>query len=84
MIGREAKIWNIVFEKNEKVVGIEKGSIRVTVLIQTLCALFQMDKIMYELQDCLMGLNRRQWNYIFNYVKTFQAHSDLPIINNKN
>ncbi|KAI5421902.1 hypothetical protein KIW84_045377 [Lathyrus oleraceus] len=73
---REAKIWNKVFEKAEKMVGIERGSIRATVLIETLPAVFQMDEILYELRDHSVGLNCGRWDYIFSYVKTFQAHPD--------
>lgn len=74
--GREARIWNNVFERAEKMVGIEKGSIRATVLIETLPAVFQMDEILYELRDHSVGLNCGRWDYIFSYVKTFQAHPD--------
>ncbi|XP_022878437.1 malate synthase, glyoxysomal isoform X3 [Olea europaea var. sylvestris] len=73
---REAKIWNNVFERAEKLSGIEKGSIRATVLIETLPAVFQMDEILYELRDHSVGLNCGRWDYIFSYVKTFQAHPD--------
>ncbi|KAL8464165.1 hypothetical protein ACS0TY_033908 [Phlomoides rotata] len=73
---REARIWNSVFEKAEKMAGIEKGSIRATVLIETLPAVFQMDEILYELRDHSIGLNCGRWDYIFSYVKTFQAHPD--------
>ncbi|KAG8488013.1 hypothetical protein CXB51_018516 [Gossypium anomalum] len=73
---REAKIWNSVFEKAEKMAGIEKGSIRATVLIETLPAVFQMDEILYELRDHSVGLNCGRWDYIFSYVKTFQGHPD--------
>ncbi|KAL9439021.1 hypothetical protein AB3S75_024643 [Citrus x aurantiifolia] len=73
---REAKIWNCVFEKAEKMAGIERGSIRATVLIETLPAVFQMDEILYELRDHSVGLNCGRWDYIFSYVKTFQGHSD--------
>ncbi|KAI3847313.1 hypothetical protein MKW98_022446 [Papaver atlanticum] len=73
---REAKIWNCVFEKAEKMAGIERGSIRATVLIETLPAAFQMDEILYELRDYSVGLNCGRWDYIFSYVKTFQGHSD--------
>ncbi|XP_022639201.1 malate synthase, glyoxysomal [Vigna radiata var. radiata] len=73
---REAKIWNSVFEKAEKVVGIERGSIRATVLIETLPAVFQMNEILYELKEHSVGLNCGRWDYIFSYVKTFQAHPD--------
>ncbi|KAH9776679.1 Malate synthase [Citrus sinensis] len=73
---REAKIWNCVFEKAEKMAGIERGSIRATVLIETLPAVFQMDEIIYELRDHSVGLNCGRWDYIFSYVKTFQGHPD--------
>ncbi|KAK6250224.1 Malate synthase - like 1 [Theobroma cacao] len=73
---REAKIWNCVFERAEKMAGIEKGSIRATVLIETLPAVFQMDEILYELRDHSVGLNCGRWDYIFSYVKTFQGHPD--------
>ncbi|KAJ1380452.1 Malate synthase [Sesbania bispinosa] len=58
----------------EKMAGIERGSIRATVLIETLPAVFQMDEILYELRDHSVGLNCGRWDYIFSYVKTFQAH----------
>ncbi|PIA33657.1 hypothetical protein AQUCO_04000018v1 [Aquilegia coerulea] len=73
---REAKIWNCVFERAEKMAGIERGSIRATVLIETLPAVFQMDEILYELRDHSVGLNCGRWDYIFSYVKTFQGHPD--------
>ncbi|ONK57966.1 uncharacterized protein A4U43_C09F6260 [Asparagus officinalis] len=73
---REAKIWNCVFERAEKFAGIERGSIRATVLIETLPAVFQMNEILYELRDHSVGLNCGRWDYIFSYVKTFQAHRD--------
>ncbi|XP_021681023.2 malate synthase, glyoxysomal [Hevea brasiliensis] len=73
---REAKIWNCVFERAEKMAGIERGSIRATVLIETLPAVFQMNEILYELRDHSIGLNCGRWDYIFSYVKTFQAHPD--------
>ncbi|NP_001310646.1 malate synthase, glyoxysomal [Ricinus communis] len=76
---REAKIWNCVFEKAEKMAGIERGSIRATVLIETLPAVFQMNEILYELRDHSVGLNCGRWDYIFSYVKTFQAHPDRPL-----
>lgn len=65
-----------MFERAEKMAGIERGSIRATVLIETLPAVFQMDEILYELKDHSVGLNCGRWDYIFSYVKTFQAHPD--------
>lgn len=56
--------------------GIARGSIRATVLIETLPAVFQMDEILHELRDHSAGLNCGRWDYIFSYVKTFQAHPD--------
>lgn len=76
IMNREAKIWNCVFEKAEKFAGIGRGSIRGTVLIETVPAVFQMDEILYELRDHSVGLNCGRWDYIFSYVKTFQAHPD--------
>ncbi|EPS63891.1 malate synthase, partial [Genlisea aurea] len=73
---REAGIWKRVFEKAEREVGIERGSIRATALIETLPAVFQMDEILYELRDHSAGLNCGRWDYIFSYIKTFQAHPD--------
>ena len=73
---REARIWNGVFERAEQTAGIERGSIRATVLVETLPAVFQMDEILYELRDHSMGLNCGRWDYIFSYVKTFRAHPD--------
>ncbi|TVU15474.1 hypothetical protein EJB05_38997, partial [Eragrostis curvula] len=73
---REARIWNGVFERAEQAAGIEKGSIRATVLVETLPAAFQMDEILHELRDHSAGLNCGRWDYIFSYVKTFRAHAD--------
>lgn len=65
-----------MFERAEKMAGIERGSIRATVLIETLPAVFQMNEILYELRDHSVGLNCGRWDYIFSYVKTFQSHPD--------
>ncbi|KAF3665123.1 Malate synthase, glyoxysomal [Capsicum chinense] len=73
---REARIWNNVFERAEKWAGIEEGSIRATVLIETLPAVFQLNEILYELRDHSVGLNCGRWDYIFSYLKTVQAQPD--------
>ncbi|XP_074589568.1 malate synthase, glyoxysomal [Curcuma longa] len=73
---REASIWNRVFDRAESSAGIERGSIRATVLIETLPAVFQMEEILYELRDHSAGLNCGRWDYIFSYVKTFRGHPD--------
>ncbi|KAJ6888857.1 LOW QUALITY PROTEIN: hypothetical protein NC652_029835 [Populus alba x Populus x berolinensis] len=75
-----AKIWNCVFEKAEKMAVIERGSIRATVLIETIPAVFQMNEIVYELRDHSVGLNCGRWDYIFSYAKTFQAHPDRLLL----
>lgn len=73
---REARIWNGVFDRAERVAGIKPGSIRATVLVETLPAVFQMNEILHELRDHSAGLNCGRWDYIFSYVKTFRAHPD--------
>ncbi|XP_008668638.1 malate synthase, glyoxysomal isoform X1 [Zea mays] len=73
---REARIWNGVFQRAEKAAGIELGSIRATVLVETLPAVFQMNEILHELREHSAGLNCGRWDYIFSYVKTFRAHPD--------
>ncbi|PKA62073.1 Malate synthase, glyoxysomal [Apostasia shenzhenica] len=73
---REARIWNSVFDRAERSAGIPSGSIRSTVLIETLPAAFQMDEILYELRSHSAGLNCGRWDYIFSYVKTLRSHPD--------
>jgi len=58
-----------VFQRAEKAVGIELGSIRATVLVETLLAVFQMNEILHELREHSAGLNCGRWDYIFSYVK---------------
>ncbi|KAM0979363.1 hypothetical protein ACFX13_015509 [Malus domestica] len=69
--------YRTVFKRAEKMAGIERGSIRVTALIETLPAVFQMDEILYKLRDHSVCLNRGRWDYIFSYVKTFQSIETL-------
>ncbi|GLJ38650.1 hypothetical protein SUGI_0787960 [Cryptomeria japonica] len=71
---REAALWNAVFERAQDRLGVPRGSIKATVLIETLPAVFQMHEILYELRDHSIGLNCGRWDYIFSYIKTFQAH----------
>lgn len=73
---REARIWNGVFNRAEESASISSGSIRATVLIETLPAVFQMNEILYELRSHSAGLNCGRWDYIFSYVKTLRAHPD--------
>lgn len=69
----EARLWNEVFVAAQERLGIQRGSIRATVLIETLPAAFEMDEILYELREHSSGLNCGRWDYIFSYIKTFRA-----------
>lgn len=73
---REAAVWNAVFEHAEDTCGVPRGSIRGTVLIETLPAVFQMHEILYELREHSAGLNCGRWDYIFSFIKTVRAHPD--------
>ena len=68
----EARLWNDVFTFAEEAVGISHGTIRATVLIETLPAAFQMDEILYELREHSYGLNAGRWDYIFSMIKNFR------------
>ena len=65
----EARLWNDVFVYSEKRLGLAPGTIRATVLIETLPAAFQMDEILYELRDHSAGLNCGRWDYLFSFIK---------------
>jgi malate synthase len=69
----EARLWNEVFVAAQDRLGIPRGTIRATVLIETLPAAFEMDEILYELREHSSGLNCGRWDYIFSYIKTFRA-----------
>jgi len=68
----EARLWNDIFTFSEKAFDLPLGTIRATVLIETLPAAFQMDEILYELQSHSAGLNCGRWDYIFSFIKTFK------------
>jgi malate synthase len=70
----EARLWNDVFTFSQKRLGIPHGSIRATVLIETLPAAFEMEEILYELRDHASGLNAGRWDYIFSLIKKLRAH----------
>ena len=65
----EARLWNEVFSHAERELGAPSGSFKATVLIETLPAAFEMDEILYELRDHIVGLNCGRWDYIFSYIK---------------
>ena len=68
----EARLWNDVFSRAEETLGITYGTIRATVLIETITAAFQMDEILYELRDHVSGLNAGRWDYLFSVIKNFR------------
>jgi malate synthase len=68
----EARLWNQVFEKAQSMIGIPRGTIKATVLIETLPAAFEMDEILYELRRHIVGLNCGRWDYIFSFIKRFK------------
>ncbi len=70
----EARLWNDVFVHAQNALGVPHGSVRATVLIETLPAAFEMDEILYELRDHSAGLNCGRWDYIFSYIKTLRNH----------
>ena len=65
----EARLWNAVLCAAERVLGLPHGTVRVTVLIETLPAAFEMDEILWELRDRIVGLNCGRWDYIFSFIK---------------
>jgi malate synthase len=68
----EARLWNDVFNFSQDYVGVPRGSIRATVLIETILAAFEMDEILYELREHSSGLNCGRWDYMFSFIKTFR------------
>jgi malate synthase len=70
----EARLWNGILTTAEEILGLEHNAIRVTVLIETLPAAFEMDEILYEMRDRITGLNCGRWDYIFSYVKKLRKH----------
>ncbi len=68
----EARLWNDVFNFAQDAVGIPRGTIRATVLIETIFAAFEMDEMLYELREHSSGLNCGRWDYIFNFIKKFR------------
>ncbi len=72
----EAKWWDDVFRYTEQKFGQQTGTIRATVLIETLPAVFEMDEILYMLREHIVALNCGRWDYIFSYIKTLKNHAD--------
>ncbi len=68
---REARLWNEIFVHSQAKLGVPKGSIKATVLIETIMAAFEMDEILYELREHSSGLNCGRWDYIYSFIKKF-------------
>ena len=75
----EARLWNDVFTHAQSALGIPQGSIRATVLIETVLAAFEMEEILYELRDHAAGLNAGRWDYIFSLIKKFRKRRELTL-----
>jgi malate synthase len=73
----EARLWNDVFVATQKALGIPQGTIKATVLIETVLAAFEMDEILYELREHSAGLNAGRWDYIFSCIKKFKVDRDF-------
>jgi malate synthase len=73
----EARLWNDVFVAAQEGLSIPKGTIRATVLIETLPAAFEMDEMLFELKDHMSGLNAGRWDYLFSLIKKFRARADV-------
>ena len=75
----EARLWNDVFEFAQESLGIDPGTIKATVLIETLPAAFEMDEILYELRDHSAGLNAGRWDYMFSAIKCFRERPEFVL-----
>ena len=75
----EARLWNDVFVTTQETLGVPQGTIRATVLIETLPAAFQMEEMLYELRDHSYGLNAGRWDYIFSMIKTFKDRPEFVL-----
>jgi malate synthase len=73
---QEARWWADLMDKAEDLVGLERGTIKATVLIETLPAVFEMDEILHEFRDHIVALNCGRWDYIFSYIKTLKNYPD--------
>jgi malate synthase len=76
---QEARLWNDVFNQAQDTLGIPRRSIKATVLIETILAVFEMDEILYELRHHVTGLNCGRWDYIFSFIKKFRNLPDFVL-----
>ena len=77
----EARLWNDIFIMSQDELGIPQGSIKATVLIETILAAFEMDEILFELKEHSAGLNCGRWDYIFSFIKKFRNHANFVLPN---
>ena len=75
----EARLWNDVFNQAQDQLGLPRGTIRATVLIETILAAFEMDEILYELRQHSAGLNCGRWDYIFSFIKKFRNRTSALV-----
>ncbi len=75
----EARLWNDIFKEAQTKLSVPQGTIKVTVLIETILAAFEMEEIIYELKEHMAGLNAGRWDYIFSVVKKFRNHPEFVL-----
>jgi malate synthase len=75
----EARLWNDIIVRTQDAIGVPQGSVRATVLIETILAAFEMEEILYELRDHSAGLNCGRWDYIFSVIKKFRSRPDFVL-----
>jgi malate synthase len=75
----EARLWNDVFNAAQDWLGMKRGTVKATVLIETILAAFEMDEILYELREHSAGLNCGRWDYIFSFIKRFRNRADFVL-----
>jgi malate synthase len=80
----EARLWNDAFRLAQELRGIPRGTIRATVLIETIPAAFQMEEILYELREHSAGLNAGRWDYLFSVIKTFRTRGREFVLPERN
>ncbi|WP_411896166.1 malate synthase A [Winogradskyella sp. A2] len=77
----EARWWNSVFEFAQEFLNVPKGTFKATLLVETITASFQLNELIYELKDHIVGLNCGRWDYIFSYIKKFRNHKNFIVPN---
>ncbi|MGO4384743.1 malate synthase A [Specibacter sp. RAF43] len=81
---QEARLWNDIFIQAQDLLGIPQGTIRATVLIETITAAFEMEEILYELRDHAAGLNAGRWDYLFSVIKNFRTRGPRFVLPDRN